>query len=249
MTSTNETGLGTTHDVREATYQRKLAENIELKRTFLDIGGFKYSQLNKGDGDGDDDDDDEMVLLKKETIAIYDSLKNVPFKPERDDLIGISLAGLSLSLQNEDLTTLNQGYQDLISRQKSQIQYLESLIFNLSLTGNLVISKNRRDPPADLRAPDWARIAEDLDQRDTMLVDYTKRLLSEYVMGQVDSEKQGKYLELIESLLNNLLRKSNEFIQVPAELKEDLVLRQLLSSHIIEQRDSLRVIRLTKFGF
>lgn len=241
--------------LREETYQRKLKENIQLKQKFIDIGLSNLSKFSSSHNTNEDDDD-ELQSLQRETLSLYESLKTVPFKPQRDDLVGISLADLQLEQQltnmNSSLSNLQKGNEDKLK----DIKYIESLIFNLNLLNNLIISKEQAGDTRGNNSAgdiDLDSVIEQLEKRESKLITCVKQIVFKYLVEpQSDDDdleaKQGQYLKLMEDLLNNVTSNDNKFIEVPSELQNDSTLRQLLVAHVILQRDNLKFIRLNGFG-
>ncbi|ODV93743.1 hypothetical protein PACTADRAFT_82240 [Pachysolen tannophilus NRRL Y-2460] len=191
MEDTNDDGRYSEEvKLREETYQRKLQENIELKQAFYDNGVRNYNDF-KSSKELEESDDDEIINLKRETIALYDSLKKLAFRPERDDLIGISLADYKLDKQVKGLKKETDGIKNYNASLLNRINCTSALIKNFESIGeslDLRITKEElkttqvNDISVKFKIKDLEKKISIQKQRELQLMKYSKQVIYKYLI-------------------------------------------------------------------
>ncbi|ESW97876.1 hypothetical protein KL918_003259 [Ogataea parapolymorpha] len=227
----------------DTTYKKNLESQIALKKRLLKAAEKQlemFRQQNTSDSS------------KVSQIALTDTLAKVPFRPPRNDLIGLSLAQNNLSTQleaiNKTLAQMASSNKELQSRADDMAN--TNVVFDILKTEleeriqqemdkkQQLLSHTVGDDIKDAYLQKQAKLVD----RSTKLIEISKKLIVDYILRkefealfteeELDERKQ-KFLKLLEILLNNSITSTGNSKLLEVDNKDDPLIRYLILNNII----------------
>lgn len=224
-------------------YLDNLKVQIEEKKALLtatrkELQKVREHQLQQAAKQGHDTTNDPRY----DTVALYETLKRIPYQPARKDLINISLAHTKWSEQTASLRA-TQADVKASNAQLSNDIAKDELLFGLyeeigehmdnEIDTREKLKHDLVNSSLESRYNRLMESTERLQDRTGKLVDYVQQLVHDYVLEEVEieSDEEPEVLSLLEALVNSAVTGSGN---VELENIDDPFVRYLLVNRIVE---------------
>lgn len=247
-------------------YEQRLSQDIALKRSFLELAKEQACGLKS-------QNDARLQKLPMETqrklriLALHEANSKVPLYPERGDALSISLMNMMLLENVSNNLVVSEAFAASLNTAQDAVNSHQQFHDDMAMLMNLLdarinqLKKTKAGLKEEISSGRVGHsqkvIKAQLEHKQETLMSSCQKVISDYLIeyclheyykgdgGMADKWKE-QSIHLIESLLNNMIESSDEYIKISNP--NDPILRLLLRNGLILEKNGLEYVKLRQLG-